>query len=163
MTGLSLEKQGAPDWLDDMPADIQALYRYWDARRGDRLMPARGDLDPLDMKPFLPGLLLVDVVPDDRLYVYRLVGTREVELRGKDPTGLAVVDNAFCADPSHALRNYDQVVLSRAPWVDTTPHLSVDRQKLSLESIFLPLSSNGVEVDKILVYAAHKSVDLPLA
>ena len=78
MTGVSLEKQPPPDWLDDMPADIQALYRYWDRQRGARLMPARGDLDPLDMKPFLPGLLLVDVVADDRLYVYRLVGTREV-------------------------------------------------------------------------------------
>ncbi|WP_374370128.1 PAS domain-containing protein [Dongia sp.] len=162
MTGLPHMTRSAPDWLDAMPADIQALYHYWDRQRGERLMPARGDLDPLDMKPFLPGLLLVDVVADDRLYVYRLVGTREVELRGKDPTGLAVVDNAFCADPSHALRNYDQVVLSRAPWIDTTPHLSADRHKLSLESIFLPLSSNGTEVDKILVYAAHKSVDLPL-
>lgn len=142
-----------------MPADIQALYRYWDSCRGARAMPARGDLDPLDMKRFLPGLLLVDVVSDDRLYVYRLVGTREVAMRGRDPTGHPVIGNSFCSDPAHALRNYDQVVLSRAPWIDATPHLAVDRSLMSLESIFLPLSSDGIEVDKILVYAAYQSVD----
>lgn len=151
--------RNAPEWFARMPADIQALYRYWDGCRGARLMPARSDLDPVDMKPYLPGLILVDVVPDDRLYIYRLVGTREVALRGRDPTGQPVIGNAFCADPTAALRNYDQVVLSKAPWVDTTPHLATDQRMMSLESIFLPLASTDAEVDKILVYAACQSVD----
>ena len=55
-------------------------------------MPARGDLDPVDLKALLPLLILIDVVPDERRYVYRLVGTREVEMRGGDPTGKAVKD-----------------------------------------------------------------------
>lgn len=151
-----------PDWLPDMPGPIQDIYAYWNRKRDERVMPARTDLDPIEMKTWLPNLLLIDVVPDDRLYVYRLVGTREVQLRGKDPTGLPVIENSFCESAGQALRNYDQVVLSKAPWYDTTPLLSADRQRLSLESIFLPLSETDAEVDKILVYAVQKDVDLPI-
>ena len=32
---------------------------------------------------------------------------------------------------------------------------------LDLEALFLPLSSNGAEVDKILVYTVQRAVDLP--
>jgi hypothetical protein len=150
---------GHPDWLAQMPADVQALYRYWDARRGSRRMPSRSDLDPAEMKPYLAGLMLIDVVPDERLYVYRLVGTREVALRGMDPTGRPVEGNTIHPDSSHALRNYDHVVLSQAPWYDNTPFLAADQRIMSLEAIFLPLSATGEDVDMILVYAAYQSVD----
>lgn len=149
-----------PDWLATTPEDVQALYRYWDQKRGARLMPSRADLDPVDLVPFLPSMLLVDVVADERLYVYRLVGTREVRMRGKDPTGLAVMDNSF-EDRDNALRNYHQVVLTCAPHLDATPAMSADREMLDMESIFLPFSSDGIEVDKILVYTVQRLADLP--
>lgn len=150
-----------PDWLAHMPADVQALYRYWDGKRGARRMPARADLDPLDLVPYLPSILLVDVVPDERLYVYRLVGTREVQVRGNDPTGRAVTEHAF-DDRDRALANYHHVVLSRAPHVDATPTLSRDRRLLDMEKIFLPLSDDDEDVDKVLVYTVQKNADLPL-
>ena len=149
-----------PEWLPAMPADVQALYRYWDGKRGTRLMPARADLDPAELVPFLPSILLVDVVPDERLYVYRLVGTREVRVRGNDPTGRPVMENSF-QDRERALSNYHHVVTSRAPHVDATPALSDDREVLDMETIFLPLSDNGEDVDKVLVYTVQKNADLP--
>lgn len=152
--------RAAPDWLPSMPADVQALYHYWDKKRGARLLPARRDLDPAELVPFLPSIVLVDVVMDDRLYVYRLVGTREVHMRGSDPTGKPVMEHGFL-DRALALRNYDHVVLSRAPHVDATPTISSDRAWLDMETIFLPLSENGNEVDKILVYTVQKPADLP--
>jgi hypothetical protein len=70
-----------------------AIYRYWQEKCRGRSMPARSDLDPLDMpKGLLPGLCLVDVAPDERRYVYRLVGTADVEVRGYDPTGKSVIE-----------------------------------------------------------------------
>ena len=43
-------------------------------------MPRRSDIDPLEIpRALLPGLFLVEVVSDDRRYVYRLVGTADVE------------------------------------------------------------------------------------
>ena len=149
-----------PDWLAAMPADVQAVYRYWDGKRGTRLMPARADLDPVDLVRFLPSILLVDVVPDDRLYVYRLVGTREVRVRGKDPTGRPVTEHSF-HDRDSALANYHHVVTSRGPHIDTTPMLSTDRDVLDMETIFLPLSDNGSDVDKVLVYTVQQEANLP--
>ena len=78
---------------------IRALYDYWDGKRGGRRMPARPDIDPLEFVPHLPGIMLVDVVADERRFVYRLVGTREVEARGEDPTGKSVVDKYFGSSP----------------------------------------------------------------
>jgi hypothetical protein len=39
----------------------------------------RADIDPTTIpRQILPGISLIDVVPDDRRYVYRLVGTGDV-------------------------------------------------------------------------------------
>jgi hypothetical protein len=160
MSAAALLRGGTPNWLADMPPEIEVLYRYWDDKRGNRRMPRRADLDPADLTPYLPSILLVDVVPDDRLYVYRLVGTREVTMRGNDPTGKPVMENTFL-DRAQALRNYDQVVLSKAPHVDATPTTSEDREWLDMETIFLPLSEDDDEVDKILVYTVQKRALLP--
>ena len=150
-----------PDWLLGMPADICDVYQYWDAKRGDRRMPSRADIDPIDLKHFLPSIMLIDVVGDDRLYVYRLVGTREVRLRGRDPTGGTVAENFFGSCAKEAMRNYDRVVSSGQPWLDAGACLSADERFLDLEALFLPLSSDGAEVDKILVYTVQRAVDLP--
>ena len=76
----------SPESLTGCHGSLRNLYNYWNTQRGARLMPGRSDLDPVDLKPILPVLILIDVVPDARRYVYRLVGTREAEMRGSDPT-----------------------------------------------------------------------------
>jgi hypothetical protein len=73
-----------------------ALYEYWLQTCGDRRMPLRSDIDPVTIpRAALPGISLVEVVQDDRRYVYRLVGTGDVEVRGNDPTGKSVLDGFF--------------------------------------------------------------------
>ena len=75
-----------PDLTDPR---LAALYAYWDGKRADRSMPARGDIDPVEMRPWLGNLLLIDVTPDGR-FVYRLYGTRFVDSFGLDMTGRSV-------------------------------------------------------------------------
>ena len=60
-----------------LPRSVRAIYHYWDDKRNGRLMPRRADLDPVDIPKLLPDIGLVDVVPDERQYVYRLIGTNE--------------------------------------------------------------------------------------
>ncbi len=86
----------APD-LSGFTPDIAAFCGYWDGKRRGRSMPARCDIDPAEIVPFLPGIMLVDVVADERRFVYRLVGTREVAMRGRDPTGKSVGEGFFGA------------------------------------------------------------------
>ena len=48
---------------EPLGAMLLALHEYWTRKRGDRRMPTRADLDPLDMIPLLPNLFLVNVRP----------------------------------------------------------------------------------------------------
>src|SRR5262245_6113802 len=108
-----------PDWLATTSDEIQKLYRYWKAKAGTRRLPARRDIDPVDLVPLLPSIMLVDVcqAPSEHggatthgHYVYRLVGTREVEMRGSDPTGKPVATHGLGGMTDLALANYDKAV-----------------------------------------------------
>ncbi|HEX9789596.1 MAG TPA: PAS domain-containing protein, partial [Kiloniellales bacterium] len=65
---------------------LATLYQYWQSKQGDRLMPARADIDPTEIPKLLPILLLIDVVATVS-YRYRLVGTEIVSSAGQDITG----------------------------------------------------------------------------
>ena len=126
-----------------------ALYEYWLEKCGDRPMPMRSDIDPTSMpRRALPGISIVDVVQDNRRYVYRLVGTGDVEVRGNDPTGRSVLEGFFAPTAEDVLACYDRVVSTRAPLLDPTPFAAVTE-----ETLFLPLSEDGENVNKILVYS----------
>ena len=101
----------------------------------------------------LPGISIVEVVQDDRRYVYRLVGTGEVEVRGNDPTGKSVLEGFFAPSAEDALACYDRVVATRAPLLDPMPFTAPSGKYVAEETLFLPLSEDGVNVSKILVYS----------
>jgi hypothetical protein len=134
-------------------ANLQRIYAYWLGKCGNRPMPRRADLDPTEIPPhLLPGITLVDVVPDRRRYLYRLVGTKEAEVRGYDPTGKSVAEAFFGENLEDATRCYDRVVETRAPVLDPVPFLERRRGYRGAESLFLPLSNDGVAVNMILVF-----------
>jgi hypothetical protein len=144
-----------PDFLAGCHERVRAIYRYWDSKRKGRLMPRRADLDPLDIPHFLQDIGLVDVVPNERTYVYRLIGTNEVTARGRDPTGLPVGEAYFGTSAQSVFRNYDGVTSSRAPLVDREPSVTKDHRFIQHETIFLPLSDDGEAVTMILVYTVY--------
>ena len=144
-----------PDFIADCHARVRAIYRYWDGKRNGRLMPRRADLDPVDIPRLLPDICLVDVVADARKYVYRLIGTNECAMRGRDPTGLAVGEGYFGTSKDSVFLNYDGVTRSRAPRLDRDPSITSDNRFIHHESIFLPLSDDGETVNMILVYTVY--------
>jgi hypothetical protein len=136
-----------------------ALYNYWLAKCGNRSMPARADIDPVEMpRQLLPGISIVDVVADERRYVYRLVGTEDVEVRGHDPTGKSVLEGFFGPSPEDALDCYDKVVETRAPLLDPTPFTAPSGKWINEETLFLPLSDDGENVNKILVFSYSRDI-----
>jgi hypothetical protein len=142
-----------PESLKSYGANLQLIFGYWLAKRGGRPMPARSDLDPAEIPPrLLPGITLVDVVPDHRRYVYRLVGTMEAEVRGYDPTGKSVGEAYFGENAEDATECYDRVVDTRAPVLDPLPFLERRRGYKGAESLFLPLSNDGFAVNMIMVF-----------
>jgi hypothetical protein len=154
-----------PDWLSTRSDDLRAVYAYWKSKAGNRRMPARADIDPIDLVPYLPSIMLVDVhapsqgEPALARYVYRLVGTREVEMRGSDPTGKPVATHCYGGMRDLALQNYDTVIRTRAPVLDCNEDdIQIHDRYEDLDCIFLPLSSDGERVDMVLVYTVQRPV-----
>ncbi|MEZ5829951.1 MAG: PAS domain-containing protein [Dongiaceae bacterium] len=137
--------------------DTLALHAYWLEKCRGRPMPSRADMDPVEMpRRLLSGICLVDVVPDARRYVYRLVGTGDVEVRGNDPTGKPVADASFAPSPDDALRCYDAVVATKAPLLDAEPFTAPNGRYVTEETLFLPLSDDGVNVNMVMVFSYSK-------
>ncbi|MBL8708248.1 MAG: PAS domain-containing protein [Rhodospirillaceae bacterium] len=146
-----------PSWTEHCHPDIRAMYHYWLGKKGQRTMPSRRDIDPGEIKRFLPHVTLVDVVDDERRYVYRLVGTKEVELRGNDPTGQSVLTAYFAVSSDDALAHYDATRQSRAPHYVADPFQTVDRY-VGEEDLFLPLSDDGETVNIIMVFSTVRDL-----
>lgn len=142
--------------LSAVAADMAALYDYWNSKRNGRRMPARRDLDPAEMIHHLPGVMLVDVVADERRFVYRLVGTREVSMRGRDPTGKSVVEEFFGESAEASMTCYGDLVASAKPAVcKNREFLTPDGRFGREHSLLLPLSDDDTAVTMILVYTHH--------
>ncbi len=150
-----------PAWIDARGPKLQQVYHYWRSKSRDGKLPRRSDIDPIDIPRLLPNLMIVEVVEDARRYVYRLVGTKEVEMRGRDPTGLSVIDGFLGPSFEDALSFYDRTVQSRAPVFDDKPYISSNGRWISDETLFLPLSENGLRIDRILVFAASSPYQKP--
>lgn len=144
--------------------DTKAIYDYWNRKRGARRMPCRADIDPAEISAhLLPFLSLIEVVADDRRYVYRLMGTAEVQVRGFDPTGKSVYEGFLAPDVADAISRYNKVVATRAPHLDPVPFKVDGAHYLTNETIFLPLSDDGSSVNKILVLATSSDLFDPKA
>jgi len=128
---------------------LKAVYAYWQAKRGARPMPARHDIEPLDIPTVLPHLMLVDVEPGPR-YRYRLFGTEVTEAFGMNPTG-KYVDEVMVGDYKKFLLGlYDDLCREKQPIYSTSIYGTKRDTKMWTQRLMLPLSSDGIAVDKVL-------------
>jgi hypothetical protein len=150
-----------PDLKDSR---LAALYDYWDRKRVGRVMPARSDIDPLEMRSWLGNLVLIDVAAGR--FTYRLYGTKFVESFGVDMTGQGVDDLPI--DQRERVRaDYETVRTSCHPRarlytsVFEVPHPGRpassagprEQQVVTWERLVLPLSDGGETVMMLLVGA----------
>ena len=60
--------------------------------------PAKSSIDPIDFKPWLPYLSLIEIHYDPFRIRYRLVGTETVRFGGEDYTGKWLAETGWSAD-----------------------------------------------------------------
>ncbi|HNB26587.1 MAG TPA: PAS domain-containing protein [Alphaproteobacteria bacterium] len=150
-----------PEALGKVPESIRQMFAYWQRKRGARRMPSRADIDPAEMKAMLPFMILVDVVYDaagKADFVYRLVGTREVEIRNGDPTGQRVAEAFHGPSAENALGCYRQAVESRMPYLDDEYFAQADDRFGDEANLFLPLSNDDETVNMVLVFTAYRKL-----
>jgi hypothetical protein len=133
--------------------DLVQLFDYWRARRGTKAMPARKDIDPLDIRRHLPRLMLMDVLEEPLRMRYRLIGTDVVAATGEDRTGRTSDMVAFFGEHPDVMRNYQAVVRDRVPKLYREPFRNQRNGAIyETDTLLLPLSGDGERVDMVLVY-----------
>lgn len=122
---------------------------YWRRKRGDRMMPARRDVDPTEIPSLLPHLQLIEVCDGPR-FRYRLVGTSIVEAFGQDYTG-KFVDEQFAGDRRRFIEEiYKTVCAERRPMFLRNKYTTARNVDMVASRLYLPLAADGEHVDIIL-------------
>lgn len=132
--------------------DLCPALDYWKSRKGDRVAPARADIDPVDIPRLLPRVMLVDVEtteggdPDFR---YRLSGTGIRSVHGYDATGLRPHDlkPAIYGELIHA--HYRAAAEGREPLAHVIVMVTNKKQR-SYARLILPLSEDGQTINMLM-------------
>lgn len=133
-------------------AQLPALYAYWDAKRAGRRFPARADIDPLELAPWLANVFLVEIdrSGDGPRFRYRLSGTAVDEIHNQTLTGKTPGDIKTPEVASIVEQQYEEVFASRRPRCDRLTLLGQDGSYWAYERLILPLSSDGTTPDMFL-------------
>lgn len=138
---------------------LQRLLRYWEDKRGARAMPARADIDPMEIPWMLGDLSLLEVhrLDGGLRYRFRLMGTHVVERLGYNVTGKWLEDLP-APDYRRRLVGIFRTVVERAVPIVERPHMLIDNYVHHYEVLRLPLSEDGRQVD-MLMLAVDFTVD----
>lgn len=88
-----------PD-VSDNPS-FRDLVALWRRKCGGRPMPLRSEIDPIELKAHLGGLVMIECLADQDDFRYRLIGTRVVQAYGRDSTGKTVRELYKDSDPQY--------------------------------------------------------------
>ena len=130
---------------------LRQLYDYWDGKRGDRPMPARADLDPIDIRFAIGDVILVDVLDEESpRFRIRLHGTNLAERTNFDLTGKMLDEMPAPEFRELVTRTFRRVVHTREPLHALAERL-LDGRVHRYETIIMPLSSDGERIDRPMV------------
>ena len=131
---------------------VHALYAYW--RRiapAPGILPGRRRIDPVKIPALLDNIWLVDVVPPEPRFRFRLIGDapRRMGIPGKPGDFLDQFHAGGITDP--ALNDFRTVAAQRTPiWFRGKALIKHRSEMFELERLFLPLASDGTTVDILL-------------
>jgi hypothetical protein len=129
---------------------LRALYDYWGAKRRGRRMPARADIDPVDVPRLLSNLMLVSVCGEPPRFGFRLVGTEIVARYGAELTGHELDGIDLGSELGSVRAQYEETVRDSAPTYCRHELETKSGKYLRYERLLLPLSRDGAHVDMLL-------------
>jgi hypothetical protein len=125
---------------------LRALMRYWNEKRGNRPMPLRLQIDPIEIPNALPIVLLAEVTPAGPRM--RLLGTEATNAYGRETHGHLVHEIQFGEFDITWQDAFDRVTQSAAPVVATGTYSRVT-EICRVETLLLPLTVDGSSVNQI--------------
>jgi hypothetical protein len=128
---------------------LSEVYDYWRLKKGDREFPSRKDIAPEDMKAYLGKLMLIDVSYRPLDFFYRVFGSEIARSHGKDYTRQSICQIQPSEFGKLVWEQYLDAVNGRKPCLHRVT-LDVGGKFEKYHRVTLPLSSDGVVIDKLL-------------
>jgi hypothetical protein len=126
---------------------LQQLYSDWTRWRGERKFPARGDLDPTQLKYTLGNLWVFDVFYNPLRFNVRIHASARAERMGFDLTGKSL-DALPDAKYRELIRAHlIEVLKARAPVSKVVEPTTLAKSFGRVEVLVLPFSSDGQTID----------------
>jgi hypothetical protein len=144
-----------PASIADIPeqSPIIALNRYWNEIKPAGKLPGRQHFDPVDIPKIISWVFLCEVLrpAEGGLdFRYRLIGTSNNRLVGKDATGMTVSE-AFAPEAAEAIhRHYGITVERREPTFWQTDVPTRERRFVHCHRAVFPLARDGETVDMLV-------------
>jgi len=140
--------------LDD-PVEIRdvrllGLFHYWRGKCRGRIMPARRDIDPIEMKPWLGNLLLVEFPADPMQYRVRLDGVNIVQFYGTSRERKGIEAMTSEEERRIVLPQYMIVLEQKQPAYYESEFVISEGTFGHQRKLLLPLSEDGERVNMIL-------------
>lgn len=128
---------------------VRQILEYWQFKCQDRKIPARADLDPLEMRGALNQMVMIEIHRDPLRFRTRLVGSEQMKKRGFDYTAKWL---------DELPEGYRSVVLPRAEAVAKRGEAvrsrirrEIDGRFFDYETVWLPLGIDGETATMIMV------------
>ena len=136
-------------FVDELPVgEIRDVYAYWLGKRVRGRIPLKRDIDPVEFKPgWLPNLFMYRV--EDGRFRCVLVGTRVVQVSGRDQTGKFLDEVLPRAHAASRQRLFERAVRDRVPVYYVGPALTPNPKYPRVSRLLLPVSSDGAGSDHV--------------
>jgi hypothetical protein len=135
--------------------EIERALVYWRKQKGERELPARADIDPLDLATVLPRVMMAEVSYDPLVFRYRVAGTGIFTLHGQELTGKLAHELTPPAYGALIQQHYGEAIARRAPILHVI-HLQIDFTETFYARIILPLSGDGQRIDRLLLVDCYE-------
>lgn len=132
--------------------ELRTIVTLWEETRAGRVAPERADFSPFVLRPYLPRILIYEIVRAEtvRRFRIRLYGTLISQYSGRDATG-KFVDEVMT---ERAYADFDRGLSWAAdnarPLRAAGSYYFVDRSFVTFESVTLPLTAGGTEIEQLL-------------
>lgn len=128
---------------------VHELAGYWCGKLAGRAMPARSDIEPMEMRPWLPFVALSEVAADTRAIRFRLGGEAICDSYRCNVAGRLLADLNPPGGVASWLAAFDRVVAGVSPVVGLL-RASLSGGDRVVEWALLPLSYDGRTVHHVL-------------
>ena len=137
-------------WRSRKLPRIDRLKAYWEERRGNRLVPLRRDIDPVDLKDLLPYIIIAELQRNPFRVRYRLGGAAVNDALGYNIAGRYLDEMEVAGGQDTWKSVYKRVMESARPVFGCTVATLSSVTMFTCEFAVFPISQSGDLVDQCL-------------